>query len=72
MTALHIGAPQEGFLCSCCRLLLHALSSVAANRCCLESKISGTGVSSDSLISAYRRVMGSVPRMKLASQWKKS
>jgi len=54
LTALHIGPPEEGFLCSSFSLLLHAFSILAENRCCLESMISGAGVSPDSLISAPR------------------
>jgi len=49
LTTLHIGAPEEGLLCSSFSLLLHAFSSLAANRCCLESKVTGAGVSPDSL-----------------------
>jgi len=33
LSALHIGAPEEGFLFSSISLLLHAFSSLAANRC---------------------------------------
>jgi hypothetical protein len=43
LTTLHIGAPEEGLLCSSFSLLLHAFSSLAANRCCLESKVTGAG-----------------------------
>jgi len=32
LTALHIGAPEEGLLCSSFSLLLHAFSILAANR----------------------------------------
>jgi len=69
LTTLHIGAPEEGFLCSSCSLPLHALSSLTANRCCLESKIAGAWVSPDSLISAPLRVVGSAPRMDLACRF---
>jgi len=76
LTALHIGAPEEGFLGSSFSLLLHAFSILAASRCCLESKISGAGVSPDSLISAPRGVMGSAPRMdlsfRLSGSWRLS
>jgi len=51
-TTRHIGVPDEGSLCSSFSLLLHPFASLAANRCCLESKITGAGVSPDSLISA--------------------
>jgi len=72
LTALHIGAPEEGFLCSSFSLLLHAFSILAANRCCLESKITGAGISPDSLISAPRGVVGSAPRMDLACRLRRS
>jgi len=69
---MYIGALEERFLCSSFRLLLHAFSSLAADRCCLEPKVSGTGVSADSLISAPRRVMGSAPRMDVACPLRRS
>jgi hypothetical protein len=71
-TTLHIGAPEEGLLCSSFRLLLHAFSSLAANRCCLESKVTGSGVSPDSLITAPRGVMGRAPRTDLACRLRRS
>jgi hypothetical protein len=43
LTYLRIGAPEEGFWCSSCSLLLHSFASLPANRCCLESKIKGMG-----------------------------
>jgi len=72
LTALHIGAPEEGYLCSFFSLLLYAFSILAANHCCLESKITGAGVSPDSLISAPRGVVGSAPRMDLACRLRRS
>jgi len=66
LTTLHIGAPEEGLLCSSFSWLMHALSSLAANRCCLESNVTGAGVSPDSLIRSPRGVVGSAPRMDLA------
>jgi len=72
LTALHIGAPEEGFLCSSFSLLLHAFSILAVNCCFLESKITGGGVSPDSLISAPSGVVGSPPRMDLACQLRRS
>jgi hypothetical protein len=66
LTALHICALEEGFLCHSFSLLLHAFSSLAGIRCCLESKITGAGVSPDSLISTPCRVVGSMPRMDQA------
>jgi len=61
LTTLHISAPEERLLCCSFSLLLHVFSSLAANRCCLESKVTGAGVSPDSLISAPRGVVGSAP-----------
>ena len=61
-----MGTPEEGLLCSTFRLLVHAFSSLAGNRCYLESKVTGAGVSPDPLISAPRRVVGSPHRMDLA------
>jgi len=72
LTALHICGPEEGFLCSSFSLLLHAFSILAANRCCLESKISGAGVSPDFLISARRGVVGSAPKMDLVCRLRRS
>jgi hypothetical protein len=66
LTARYICAPEEGFLFSSLSLLVHAFSILAANRCCLESKINTAGVSSDSQISAPRGVVGLAPRMDLA------
>jgi hypothetical protein len=66
LTALHISALEDGFLCSSFSLLLNAFSSLAANRCCLESKITATGASPYSVISSPRRIVGSVCRMDLA------
>jgi len=71
-TTLHIGAPEEGLLCSSFTLLLHASSSLAANRCCLDSMVTGAGVSPDSLISAPCGVVGSAPRMDLACRLRRS
>jgi len=69
---LHIGAPEEGLWCSSFSLLLHAFASLAANRCCLESRITGASVSPDSLISAPCGVVGSAPRMDLACRLRRS
>jgi len=66
LTTLHIGVPQEWFWCSSFTWLLHAFSCLAANCCCLQSTITGADVSPYSLLSAPRRVVGSVPRMDLA------
>jgi len=72
LTALHIGALEKGFLCSSFSLPLHAFSILAANCCCLDSKITGAGVSPDFLISAPRGVVGSAPRMGLACRLRRS
>jgi len=72
LTTLHIGAPEEGFPSSSFSLLLHESASLAAIGCCLESKITGAGVSPDSLISTPRGVVGSAPRMDLACRLRRS
>jgi hypothetical protein len=72
LTTLHIGAPEEGLLCSSFSMLLHAISSLAANRCYLESRVTGAGVSPDSLISAPRGVEGRAPRMDLGCRLRRS
>jgi len=72
LTALHIGAPEAGFWCSSFNLLLHAFASLAVNLCCLESKITGAGVSPASLISAPSGVVGSAARMDLACRFRRS
>jgi hypothetical protein len=63
LTTWQIGAPEEELLCHSFSLLLPAFSSLAANRCCLESKVSGTGVSPDSVISAPHGIVGCAPRI---------
>jgi hypothetical protein len=72
LTTLHIGAPEEGLLSSSFSLLLPTFSSLAADRCCPKSKVTGAGVSPDCLISAPRGVVGSAPRMDLACQLRRS
>jgi len=72
LAPLHIGAPEEGFLCISICLLHHACASLAANRCCLESKITGACVSPDYLISAPCGLVGSTPRMDLAYRLRRS
>jgi hypothetical protein len=72
LTTLHIGAPEDGLLCSSFSLVLHAFSSLAANRGFLESKVTGAGLSPNSLISAPRRVVGSAPMIDLACRLKSS
>jgi len=72
LTALHIGAPDEGLLCSSFSLLLHAFTCITANSCWLESKVTGAGVNPDSLISAPCMVVGSAPRNDLACRLRRS
>ena len=72
LTALPIGALEAGFWYSYFNLLLHAFACLAVNLCCLESKITGAGVSPASLISAPRGVLGSAPRMDLGCRFRRS
>jgi len=71
-TALHTGNPGEGFWCSLLSLLLHVFASLGAKRCCLDSKITGAGISPESLISAPSGVVGSAPRIDLACRLRRS
>jgi len=71
-TALHSGAPEEGFWCSLRGLLLHVFASLSAKCCCLDSKITCTGDSPESLIDAPRGVVASAPRMDLACRLRRS
>jgi len=50
LTTLDIGAPEEGFRCNSVSFLLHTFVSLAENHCCLESKITGVGLSPDSYL----------------------
>jgi len=72
LTTLHIGTPEEELQCSSFSFPLHAFSSLAANRFCLESTATGTSVSPNFLISEPRGVVGSAPRMVLACQLRRS
>jgi len=72
LITLHIGVPAEGLWCSSFNLLLRAFATLAANRCCLESRITGAGVSPDFLISAPCGVVSSTPRMDLACRLRRS
>jgi len=58
-TALHTCVPEKGFWCSFLSLLLHAFGSAVAKCCSVDSKITGTGVSPESLSSAPHGVVGS-------------
>jgi len=66
LTTLHIGALQERLWCNSLSMLPHASDSLAVNCSCLESQISGAGVSPDSLRSAQRGVVVGAPSMDLA------
>jgi len=72
MTTLHIGAPEAGLLCSSYSLVQPSFCSLTANRCCLECKHTGAGVSPNSLISAPRGVVGCAPRMDQACRLRRS
>jgi len=72
LTTLHISAPELGYWCSFCSLLLPVWSSIGVNRCCLESKITGAGASPYSLISAPSGAWGSAPRMDLACRLRRN
>jgi len=68
----HICVLDEGSFCSSFSLLLHAFASLTVTHCCLESKITGAGVSPDSLINAPLGDVGSVPRTDLACRLRRS
>jgi len=72
LITLHIDAPEEGLWSSSFSLLLHAFVSLAVNHCCLESKITGTGVSPNSRITAPCGVVGSAPKMDLGCRLRRS
>jgi len=72
LTTLHIGAAELGFRCGVFSLPLHAFSSLVANRCCLECKMTGAGVSPHTIFAAPHGVVGSAPRMDLACQLTRS
>jgi len=72
LITLHIDAPEEGLWSSSFSLQLHAFASLAVNRCCPESKITGAGVSPHSLSSAPCGVVGSAPRIDLACRLMRS
>ena len=71
-TTRYTGKPDEWSSSRFFSLLLHAFGSPAVNHCCLESKITGAGVSPDSLIDAPLQVVGSAPRMDLDCQLRRS
>jgi len=64
---MHVGAPEVRWLCTAFTLEpSHALASLAVNRCCLASRATGTGVSTDCLVSAPIGVMRRAHRVDLA------
>jgi len=65
-TTRHIGVPDGGSSCSAFSFQQDVFAGLAANGCGLESKITGAGVSPDSLINAPLGVVGSAPRTDLA------
>ena len=69
---LHTGVPEQGFWCSLLSLFLDTFTSLAAKRCCLDSKITTVGVSPESLIIAPRGVVGSTPKIDQASRLRRS
>jgi len=71
-TAPHTGALEEGFWCSFLSLSLQVFASLAAKRCCLDSRIMGVGVSPESLIKASCGVGGSAPRIDLACRLRRN
>ena len=72
LNALHIGTPEERTWCSNLWLLLHVLASLAVNRCCQETNITGDGVVPDSLMSAACEVVRRTPMMDLACRFWRS
>ena len=58
-TTRHLSVPDEGSSGRSFSLLLHVFATLAANHCCLQSKITGVGVSPDSLIGVPRGVLTS-------------
>jgi len=72
LTTTHIGAPGEGFQCNSFSVVLHESVSLSVNRHCLESNITGAGVSPDSLISAPCVVVGSACGLNLACRLRRS
>lgn len=66
-TTWNISVPDEGSSSSFLSLLLHAFASLVVNRCFLESKITGVGVSPDSLFNAPLEGVGSALETDLAS-----
>lgn len=72
LTPLHIGVLEEGFWSSSFILIVYAFASPAVNHCCLQSNITGVGVSPASHSSTLCGVMGSAARMDFACQFRRS
>jgi hypothetical protein len=72
LTALHIGDPAEGLLCSCISLRFHAFSGLAVNICYLQSKITLSSVYRNSGNSAPHGNMDSAGGMDLACRLRTS
>jgi hypothetical protein len=71
-TTRHFGVLDEGCLCSSFSLLPNVFASLSAKCCCcLESKITGAGVSPDFLINTSLGVVGSTPGMDLVCHLKR-
>jgi hypothetical protein len=66
LTTRHMGVPDKGSSWSSFRLMLYEYARLAANRCCLESRLTGMGVSPDFLIIAPHGVIRSAPKTDLA------
>jgi hypothetical protein len=71
-TTRHICVPDERSLCSFFSMLLHGFPSLAANHCCLESTMTGEGISPESLIIAPIGVEGSAHRTDVACRLSRS
>jgi hypothetical protein len=71
-TTHNTSVPDEGSACSLFSSLLDALASLTVNCCCLEFKITGTGVRPVSLINARLGIVGSAPRTDLAYPFSRS
>jgi hypothetical protein len=69
---LQISAQEEELWCTSFSLLLHVFDSLAVNPCCLESRMTGTGLSRDSLINAPWEVGGNTPWMDLSCRLRTS
>jgi len=72
---LHCSAhrgPGRGIWCTFLIVLVHAFASLTAKCCCLDSKITGAGISTESRINAPRGFVGSAPRIDLTCRLRRS